>query len=89
MFAEKNRNKSNQIKSNNLYSLNLELDSSKKLINTNYLQHNSQRYRKDDIEKLLKIPGGGGYLTCPWYGVVPFLRYLFHDRVRIYRYGFQ
>ena len=33
--------------------------------------------------------GGGGNLTCPWYGVVPFLGYLFHDRVRIYGYGFQ
>ena len=26
--------------------------------------------------------GGGGNLTCPMYGVVPFLGYLFHDRVR-------
>ena len=36
-------------------------------------------------------PGGGGSLTCQWYGVVPFLGYFFHDRVRIqiYGYGFQ
>ena len=33
--------------------------------------------------------GGGDNLTCPWYGVVPFLGYLFHDRVRTYGYGFQ
>ena len=37
----------------------------------------------------LTIPGGGGELTCPWYGVVPFLGYLFQDRFRIYGYGFQ
>ena len=23
--------------------------------------------------------GGGGNLTCPWYGVAPFLGYLFHE----------
>ena len=33
--------------------------------------------------------GGGGNLTCLWYGVVPFLGYLFHDSFRIYGYGFQ
>ena len=34
------------------------------------------------------VPGEGN-LTCPWYGAVPFLGYLFHDRFRIYGYGFQ
>ena len=37
----------------------------------------------------LNIRGGGGNLTCLWYGVVPFLGYIFHDRFRIYGYGFQ
>ena len=31
----------------------------------------------------------GGNFSCPWYGVVPFLGYLFHDRFRIYGYGFE
>ena len=35
------------------------------------------------------VPGGRGNLTCLWYGVVPFLGYLFHDSFRIYGYGFQ
>ena len=34
-------------------------------------------------------PGGEDNLTCPWYGVVPFFRVPFHDKVRIYRCGFQ
>ena len=42
-----------------------------------------------DSQTYLLSPGGGGNLTCPWYGVVPFLGSLFHDRVRIYGYGFQ
>ena len=33
--------------------------------------------------------GGRGNLSCLLCGVVPFLGYLFHDRVRIYGYGFQ
>ena len=33
--------------------------------------------------------GGGGNLTCLWYGVVPFLGYLFHDCFRIHGHGFQ
>ena len=32
-------------------------------------------------------PGGGGNLTCPWYGAVPSFRVPFHDRLRIYGYG--
>ena len=33
--------------------------------------------------------GGGGNLTCPWYGVVPFFRVLFYDRFRIHGHGLQ
>ena len=36
-----------------------------------------------------RLPGGGGNLTCLWYGVVPFFRVPFHDSFRIYGYGFQ
>ena len=32
---------------------------------------------------------GGGYVTFPWYGLVPFYGYPFHDRVRIYGFGFE
>ena len=47
---------------------------------TSFLQRNKYDHRP-------QIPGGS--LTCPWYGLCHFLGYLFHDRVRIYGYGFQ
>ena len=35
--------------------------------------------------KMTHPPGGGGYLTCLWYGVLPIV----HDSFRIYGYGLQ
>ena len=44
---------------------------------------------KKDTQSCKFFLGGGGNLTsCPWYGVVSFFGYLFHDRVRIYGYSF-
>ena len=56
-------------------------------VNYNLSEFQIGPYDTRQAESIRTKPGGD--LNCPFYGIVPFLGYTFHDKVRIYKYGFQ
>ena len=57
-----------------------------------HAQEPSSTYKSTtDVQREVSIvyncPGGSS--STPWYGVVPFLGYLFHQKFRIYGYPFR